>query len=209
VVLFTRAVPTLSLCNTIARWAVWLGKGVSYWVLLVVLLYLYDQMQQSMMGSANKIMGGRKRVRCSSTPCCLWPPSRPPPHPSLTRRAVGAGGSRKDRKPFSDVQGVEEAKEELREVVEFLENPERFNHLGGKMPKGVLLYGPGTGKTLLARAVAGEADVPFFYASGSEFDEMFVGVGSARVRELFSAARRSAPAIPFLRRIRRGACSAR
>ena len=85
------------------------------------------------------------------------------------------------------------------EVVEFLKNPERFNHLGGKMPKGVLLYGPpGTGKTLLARAVAGEADVPFFYASGSEFDEMFVGVGSARVRELFSAARKNAPAILFL-----------
>jgi ATP-dependent metalloprotease len=105
----------------------------------------------------------------------------------------------KDRKLFSDVQGVEEAKEELMEVVEFLKNPERFNHLGGKMPKGVLLYGPpGTGKTLLARAVAGEADVPFFYASGSEFDEMFVGVGSARVRELFSAARKSAPAILFL-----------
>lgn len=105
----------------------------------------------------------------------------------------------KDRKLFSDVQGVEEAKEELMEVVEFLKNPERFNHLGGKMPKGVLLYGPpGTGKTLLARAVAGEADVPFFYASGSEFDEMFVGVGSARVRELFSAARKNAPAILFL-----------
>ncbi len=85
------------------------------------------------------------------------------------------------------------------EVVEFLKNPDRFNHLGGKMPKGVLLYGPpGTGKTLLARAVAGEADVPFFYASGSEFDEMFVGVGSARVRELFSAARKNAPAILFL-----------
>jgi hypothetical protein len=76
----SRAVPTLSLCNTLARWAVWLGKGVSYWVLLVVVLYLYDQMQQSMMGSANKIMGGRKRVRCLCSP-----PHAPPPHPFLTR----------------------------------------------------------------------------------------------------------------------------
>jgi ATP-dependent metalloprotease len=87
---------------------------------------------------------------------------------------------------FEDVQGVEEAKQELEEIVEFLKNPHRFTELGGKLPKGVLLTGPpGTGKTLLARAVAGEANVPFFFMSGSEFDEMYVGVGARRVRELF------------------------
>lgn len=100
---------------------------------------------------------------------------------------------------FTDVQGVEEAKQELKDVVEFLRDPERFKRLGGKMPTGVLLTGmPGTGKTLLAKAVAGEAGVPFFFCSGSEFDEMFVGVGAARVRNLFSAAREHAPCIVFI-----------
>ncbi|WVQ95338.1 hypothetical protein IAU59_002434 [Kwoniella sp. CBS 9459] len=100
---------------------------------------------------------------------------------------------------FSDVHGVEEAKSELEEIVEFLKNPEKFSNLGGKLPKGVLLTGPpGTGKTMLARAVAGEAEVPFLFASGSSFDEMFVGVGAKRVRELFAAARKKAPAIVFI-----------
>ena len=100
---------------------------------------------------------------------------------------------------FSDVAGVDEAKEELQEVVEFLKFPERFLALGAKIPKGVLLMGPpGTGKTLLARAVAGEAGVPFFSISGSEFVEMFVGVGASRVRDLFNQAKRNSPSIVFV-----------
>mgnify|MGYP002525353797 FL=1 len=100
---------------------------------------------------------------------------------------------------FADVAGVEEAKAELQEVVEFLRYPERFLSLGARIPKGVLLVGqPGTGKTLLARAVAGEAGVPFFHISGSEFVEMFVGVGAARVRDLFDQAKRNAPCIVFV-----------
>ncbi|MBX3335037.1 MAG: ATP-dependent zinc metalloprotease FtsH [Nitrospira sp.] len=100
---------------------------------------------------------------------------------------------------FADVAGVDEAKDELREVIEFLKTPEKFTKLGGKIPKGILLVGPpGTGKTLLARAVAGEASVPFFSISGSEFVEMFVGVGAARVRDLFEQAKGKAPCIIFI-----------
>ena len=100
---------------------------------------------------------------------------------------------------FADVAGVDEAEEELREIVEFLKNPKKYTNLGGRIPKGVLLVGPpGTGKTLLARAVAGEAKVPFFSLSGSEFVEMFVGVGAARVRDLFRQAETKAPCIVFI-----------
>ena len=107
---------------------------------------------------------------------------------------------RKDLKTtFADVAGVDEAVEELREIVEFLRNPKKYQRLGGRIPKGVLLLGPpGCGKTLLARAVAGEASVPFFYMSGSEFVEMFVGLGAARVRELFQQAKDRAPCLVFL-----------
>jgi len=100
---------------------------------------------------------------------------------------------------FADVAGVDEAKAELIEIVDFLKNPKKYQRLGGRIPKGVLLVGPpGTGKTLLARAVAGEADVPFFFLSGSEFVEMFVGVGASRVRDLFEQAKEKAPCIVFI-----------
>uniref|UniRef100_A0A8C7U3V0 ATP-dependent zinc metalloprotease YME1L1 n=1 Tax=Oncorhynchus mykiss TaxID=8022 RepID=A0A8C7U3V0_ONCMY len=100
---------------------------------------------------------------------------------------------------FEHVKGVEEAKNELQEVVEFLRSPEKFTVLGGKLPRGILLVGPpGTGKTLLARAVAGEANVPFYYASGSEFDEMFVGVGASRIRNLFKEAKANTPCVIFI-----------
>ena len=100
---------------------------------------------------------------------------------------------------FADVAGIEEAKQELKEVVDFLKEPEKFKKIGAKIPKGVLLLGePGTGKTLLAKAVAGEAKVPFFSMSGSEFVEMFVGVGASRVRDLFGKARKNAPCIVFI-----------
>ena len=100
---------------------------------------------------------------------------------------------------FDDVAGADSAKEELREIIKFLKNPKRFEGLGGKVPKGVLLVGPpGTGKTLLARAVAGEANAPFFSVSGSDFMEMFVGVGASRVRDMFSEAKETAPAIIFI-----------
>lgn len=100
---------------------------------------------------------------------------------------------------FKDVAGADEAKQELAEVVEFLKSPQKYNELGAKIPKGVLLYGPpGTGKTLLAKAVAGEAGVPFFSISGSDFVEMFVGVGASRVRDLFDQAKKSAPCIIFI-----------
>ena len=100
---------------------------------------------------------------------------------------------------FKDVAGVDEAKEELQEIIDFLREPQKFQKLGGRIPKGVLLMGPpGTGKTLLARAVAGEANVPFFSISGSDFVEMFVGVGASRVRDLFEQGKKNAPCIVFI-----------
>ncbi|MEX0834003.1 MAG: ATP-dependent zinc metalloprotease FtsH [Actinomycetota bacterium] len=131
----------------------------------------------------------------------------------LIRRMSGAGAAalnlgrnkikiydRKEMKTtFSDVAGLDEAVQELREIVDFLKNPKKYQRLGGRIPKGVLLLGPpGCGKTLIARAVAGEANVPFFFMSGSEFVEMFVGLGAARVRELFNQAKEKAPALVFL-----------
>jgi cell division protease FtsH len=114
-------------------------------------------------------------------------------------KAKDLSGADKPTVTFDDVAGVEEAKEEVREVVQFLREPERFIQVGARIPKGVLMVGPpGTGKTLLARAIAGEAGVPFFHISGSEFVEMFVGVGASRVRDLFNKAKQHAPAIVFV-----------
>jgi len=121
-------------------------------------------------------------------------------------KAMGFGKSRakllterQGRVTFEDVAGVDEAKEELKEVVDFLKDPQKFQRLGGRIPKGVLLVGPpGTGKTLIARAVAGEANVPFFTISGSDFVEMFVGVGASRVRDMFEQAKKNAPCIVFI-----------
>lgn len=134
---------------------------------------------------------------------------------TLTRQAKGQGmqaftfgqskaritdpNDKNNKVTFKDVAGVKEAKEELKEIVDFLRNPKKFLDIGARIPKGVILTGsPGTGKTLLARAVAGEASVPFFHLSGSEFVEMFVGVGASRVRDLFKMAKRAAPAIIFI-----------
>ena len=105
----------------------------------------------------------------------------------------------KNKVTFNDVAGADEEKAELAEIVEFLKSPDRFIKLGAKIPKGVLLVGPpGTGKTLLARAIAGEAGVPFFIISGSDFVEMFVGVGASRVRDLFAEAKKHSPSILFI-----------
>ena len=120
--------------------------------------------------------------------------------------AMGFGKSRarmltekSGRVTFQDVAGIDEAREELQEIVEYLKDPGKFARLGGKIPKGALLVGPpGTGKTLLARAIAGEAGVPFFTISGSDFVEMFVGVGASRVRDMFDQAKKSAPCIVFI-----------
>jgi len=125
---------------------------------------------------------------------------------SGTGRAMGFGKSRArlltekvGRVTFEDVAGIDEAKQELEEIIEFLRDPQKFQRLGGKIPKGVLLVGPpGTGKTLLARAIAGEANVPFFTISGSDFVEMFVGVGASRVRDMFEQGKKNAPCIIFI-----------
>jgi cell division protease FtsH len=106
---------------------------------------------------------------------------------------------RQGRVTFEDVPGVDEAKSDLQEIVEFLRDPQKFQRLGGRIPRGCLLVGPpGTGKTLIARAVAGEANVPFFTISGSDFVEMFVGVGASRVRDMFEQAKKNAPCIIFI-----------
>ena len=141
-------------------------------MLLFVALFFF--MMQQTQGGGNRVMSfGRSRARL---------------HTDDKRRVT-----------FDDVAGIDEVKEELQEIVEYLKNPKKFNEIGARIPKGVLLFGPpGTGKTLIARAVAGEAGVPFFSISGSDFVEMFVGVGAARVRDLFEQAKKNAPCIVFV-----------
>jgi len=141
-------------------------------ILLIVGLILF--MMQQTQGGGNKVMQfGKSKARLQT--------------------------AEKSKVTFADVAGVDEVREELEEVVEFLKSPKKFNDIGAKIPKGVLLFGPpGTGKTLLARAVAGEAGVPFFSISGSDFVEMFVGVGASRVRDLFENAKKTAPCIVFI-----------
>ena len=153
----------------------WLGEMLFGWVLPILIffgiwMFLASRMQKNMGGGILGMGSAKKLVN-----------------------------SEKPNVKFDDVAGVEEAKEEVKEIVEFLKYPERYIRLGAKIPKGVLLVGPpGTGKTLLAKAVAGEANVPFFSVSGSSFIEMFVGVGAARVRDLFEQAKKEAPAIIFI-----------
>jgi cell division protease FtsH len=151
----------------------WLGTFFFNWVLPLGLLFLFWGWMARRSGQRGLLSLGANRIRI---------------HAETGVRIT-----------FEDVAGVAEAKEELQEVIDFLRNPARIQSLGGRMPKGVLLVGPpGTGKTLLARAVSGEAGVPFFSISGSEFVELFVGIGAARVRELFDQARQKAPCIVFI-----------
>jgi len=153
-----------------AWWVGLLSTLLPFVILIVVLIFIMNQTQ----GGGSKVMQfGRSKARL------------------MTGEEV--------KTTFKDVAGAEEAKEEMQEVVEFLKNPQKFIKIGAKIPRGVLLFGaPGTGKTLMAKAVAGEAGVPFFSISGSDFVEMFVGVGAARVRDLFENAKKSAPCIVFI-----------
>ncbi len=151
----------------------WTSLFVNFLPILLVIGLIFFMLNQTQ-GGGNRVMSfGKSRARLHT--------------------------DEKKRVTFDDVAGADEVKEELQEVVEFLKHPKKFNELGAKIPKGVLLFGPpGTGKTLLARAVAGEAGVPFFSISGSDFVEMFVGVGASRVRDLFEQAKKSAPCIVFI-----------
>ncbi|PIR03755.1 MAG: cell division protein FtsH [Candidatus Magasanikbacteria bacterium CG11_big_fil_rev_8_21_14_0_20_39_34] len=156
-------------------WLFWLRNLIPYLFPIILILGLIYFMSRQVQGVNNRAMGFGQSS------------------------AKQAKQDDKSKKTFKDVAGCVEAKEELQEVVEFLKTPQKFADMGAKIPKGLLLMGaPGIGKTLLARAVAGEAGVPFFHISGSEFVEMFVGVGASRVRDLFSKAKKSAPAIIFI-----------
>lgn len=151
----------------------WMGLAGSILPILLLVGLVFFMMQQTQGGGSRVMQFGKSRAKLHN--------------------------DEKQKVTFDDVAGADEVKEELEEVVEFLKNPRKFNELGARIPKGVLLYGPpGTGKTLLARAVAGEAGVPFFSISGSDFVEMFVGVGASRVRDLFEQAKKNSPCIVFI-----------
>jgi len=156
--------------NSNGNWLTWVGNGLPMIILLGFWIFFMRQMQS---GGNKALSFGKSRARLLS--------------------------SQQKKVTFKDVAGVDEAKEELHEIIEFLREPAKFQKLGGRIPKGVLLVGPpGTGKTLLARAIAGEANVPFFSISGSDFVEMFVGVGASRVRDLFEQGKKNAPCIIFI-----------
>lgn len=169
-VLLAKNIPFIVNNQKQSIWVQLLLSALPFLIMFGLIFFMMNQLQ----GGGSKVMQfGKSRARVSN--------------------------KGKGRVTFKDVAGVDEAIEELREIEEFLENPSKFKTMGAKIPKGVLLYGPpGTGKTLLARAVAGEAGVPFFSISGSEFVEMFVGVGSSRVRDLFGQAKASQPSIIFM-----------
>jgi cell division protease FtsH len=152
----------------------WLVRGLISWAPILLFMGVWLYFMRQMQGGGGRAMGfGKSRARL------------------LTEK--------QGRVTFEDVAGIDEAKGELQEIVEFLRDPQKFQRLGGKIPKGCLLVGPpGTGKTLLARAIAGEANVPFFTISGSDFVEMFVGVGASRVRDMFEQGKKSAPCIIFI-----------
>ncbi len=156
--------------ETASNWVSILINAIPFVLLLAFWIFMMRQMQS---GGNKALSFGKSRARLHS--------------------------SQQKKVTFKDVAGVEEAKEELTEIIEFLREPQKFQKLGGRIPKGVLLVGPpGTGKTLLARAIAGEANVPFFSISGSDFVEMFVGVGASRVRDLFEQGKKNAPCIIFI-----------
>src|SRR5262245_38292399 len=163
-----KAMPSNALLNTLITF-------FAPWVLIILVFWFFIGRQIRAPGAGGGVLGfGRSR-------------------------AVLYTKENRTNVTFDDVAGIDEAKEEVKEVIEFLKNPQRFTRLGGRIPRGILLVGaPGTGKTLLAKAIAGEAEVPFFSISGSDFVEMFVGVGASRVRDLFKQAKESAPCIVFL-----------
>lgn len=154
-------------------WGIWLTVLINFLPLILLIGFFFWINKQAQKGAGQAFSFGKSSLK-------MFIPS-------------------KERITFNDVAGLEEAKQELKEVVEFLKTPKKFLDIGAKIPRGVLLMGlPGTGKTLLARAVAGEANVPFFHISGAEFVEMFVGVGAARVRDVFMTAKKASPAILFI-----------
>ncbi len=165
--------PTIEYKEDVNTWGIILDVGLTILPIIAIVIFLSWMMRQANAANSQSMSFGKSRAR-------LYGPD-------------------KKKVTFKDVAGNESAKQDLTEIVDFLKSPKKYEKLGAKIPRGVLLAGePGTGKTLMARAVAGEADVPFFSISGSEFAEMFVGVGASRVRDLFSKAKKNAPSIIFI-----------
>lgn len=168
-----KSYPTIEYKEKIDIWGILLNLAVTIIPIVIIVIFLSNMMRQAQSANNQSLGFGKSRAR-------LYGPD-------------------KKKVTFKDVAGNESAKQDLTEIVDFLKNPKKYEKLGAKIPRGVLLAGaPGTGKTLMARAVAGEANVPFFSISGSEFAEMFVGVGASRVRDLFSRAKKNAPSIIFI-----------